>query len=57
MMETDSVFMPIVSAVVAGALKIVEIRIALVKAGMRHGGNYYRVQSSNQGNEDRTDIV
>ena len=33
--------MPIVSAVVAGALKIVEIRIARVKAEMRHGGNYH----------------
>ena len=48
--------MPIVSAA-AGALKIVGIRIARAKAEMRHGENYYRVQSSNQGNEDRTDIV
>ena len=32
--------MPIVSAA-AGALNIVEIRIARVKAEMRHGGKYY----------------
>ena len=32
--------MPIVSAA-AGALKIVEIRIARVKAEMRHGGKYH----------------
>jgi len=33
--------MPIVSAVVAGALKIVGIRIARAKAEMRHGGKYH----------------
>ena len=33
--------MPIVSAAVAGALKIVGIRIARAKAEMRHGGKYH----------------